>query len=55
MQYIYISIFIALFSTIAQFGSTEDIALSELKIEMLFPSDEGTKLMLDAMAQQITS
>ena len=41
------------FSTIAQFGSTEDIALSELKIEMLFPSDDGTKLMLEAMAQQI--
>lgn len=38
------------FSTIAQFGSTEDIALSELKIEMLFPTDEGTKLMLEAMA-----
>lgn len=40
------------FSTIAQFGSTEDIALSELKIEMLFPTDEGTKLMLEAMADQ---
>lgn len=39
------------FSTIAQFGSTEDIALSELKIEMLFPTDEGTKLMLEAMAE----
>lgn len=40
------------FSTIAQFGSTEDIALSELKIEMLFPTDEATKKMLEAMADQ---
>jgi transcriptional regulator with XRE-family HTH domain len=36
------------FSTIAQFGSAEDIALAELKIEMLFPADETTKAMLMA-------
>ncbi|MEP2978877.1 MAG: helix-turn-helix domain-containing protein [Lentilitoribacter sp.] len=41
---------LSFFSTIAQFGSTEDIALSELKIEMLFPTDDATKLMLEAMA-----
>ncbi|MBO9401698.1 helix-turn-helix transcriptional regulator [Shimia sp. R9_3] len=38
------------FSTITQFGSTEDIALSELRIEMLFPADEETRLALEAMA-----
>lgn len=38
------------FSTIAQFGSVEDIALAELKIEMLFPNDDETKTALEAMA-----
>ncbi|WP_422050065.1 helix-turn-helix domain-containing protein [Shimia sp.] len=38
------------FSTISQFGSTEDIALSELRIEMMFPADEETRLALEAMA-----
>ncbi|MEO0973664.1 MAG: helix-turn-helix domain-containing protein, partial [Pseudomonadota bacterium] len=30
---------LSLFSTIAQFGSTEDIALADLKIELMFPAD----------------
>ena len=37
---------LSLFSTIAQFGSAEDIALAELKIELLFPADETTRLLL---------
>lgn len=38
------------FSTIAQFGTAEDIALAELKIEMLFPADEATRQALAEMA-----
>lgn len=34
---------LSFFSTIAQFGSAEDIALSELKIELLFPADDATR------------
>lgn len=41
---------LSLFSTIAQFGSAEDIALSELKIEMMFPADDQTKMLLEKMA-----
>lgn len=41
------------FSTIAQFGSAEDIALAELRIEMLFPADDATKEAL--LAMQATS
>ncbi|WP_294229283.1 helix-turn-helix transcriptional regulator [uncultured Shimia sp.] len=41
---------LSLFSTISQFGSAEDIALSELRIEMMFPSDEATRLTLEALA-----
>ncbi len=37
------------FSTLAQFGSAEDIALAELKIEMMFPADEATGAMLISM------
>ncbi|MGJ8563381.1 MAG: helix-turn-helix domain-containing protein [Alphaproteobacteria bacterium] len=31
------------FSTISQFGSAEDIALADMKIEMMFPADEATR------------
>jgi transcriptional regulator with XRE-family HTH domain len=34
------------FSTIAQFGTAEDIALADLRIELLFPADELTKKLL---------
>jgi transcriptional regulator with XRE-family HTH domain len=37
---------LSLFSTIAQFGTAEDIALADLKIEMLFPADETTRRVL---------
>ena len=34
---------LSFFSTIAQFGSAEDIALSDLRLELLFPADEATR------------
>lgn len=37
------------FSTFTQFGSAEDIALSEMKIEMMFPADEQTRTLLMAL------
>lgn len=37
---------LSLFSTIAQFGTAEDIALADLKIEMLFPADKATRNLL---------
>ncbi|MEM7427701.1 MAG: helix-turn-helix domain-containing protein [Pseudomonadota bacterium] len=37
------------FSTFSQFGTAEDIALSELKIEMMFPADEETRALLFAL------
>jgi hypothetical protein len=33
-------------STIAQFGTAEDMALADLKIELMFPADEKTRLFL---------
>ena len=41
---------LSFFSTIAQFGSAEDIALADLKIELLFPLDETTHKILDGLA-----
>lgn len=43
---------LSLFSTIAQFGSAEDVALAELKIEMMFPADEQTRAVLMSMGGQ---
>jgi len=40
------------FSTFSQFGTAEDIALSEIKIEMMFPADDATRDLLMAMAEQ---
>ena len=37
---------LSLFSTISQFGSTEDITLADLKIEMMFPADAATRQIL---------
>ncbi len=39
---------LSFFSTVAQFGSAEDIALADLKIELMFPADEVTKQTLMA-------
>lgn len=37
---------LSMFSTFTQFGTAEDIALSELRIEMLFPANETTRRIL---------
>jgi len=34
---------LSFFSIIAQLGAIQDIAVSEFKVELMFPSDEGTK------------
>lgn len=41
---------LALFGMIAQFGSTEDIALADLKIELMFPADAATSDWFEAAA-----
>jgi transcriptional regulator with XRE-family HTH domain len=43
---------LSLFSTIAQFGTAEDITLAELKIELLFPADDATRAVLTGVAAQ---
>ena len=43
---------LSFFSTIAQFGTAEDIALAELKIEMMFPADDATREILLAMGEK---
>ena len=40
---------LSFFSTLAQFGTPEDIAVAELKIEMMFPADDATRDALFAM------
>lgn len=40
----------SVFSVFAQFGSAEDIALADLRIEMLFPADSETGALFDGMA-----
>ena len=41
---------LSFFSTIAQFGTAEDIAVAEMRIEMMFPADDATRGMLLGMA-----
>ncbi|MGH1414618.1 MAG: helix-turn-helix domain-containing protein [Pelagimonas sp.] len=41
---------LSLFSTFAQFGSAEDVTLSDLKIELMFPSNDETRLFLESLA-----
>lgn len=43
---------LSLFSTIAQFGTPEDLALDDLKIELFFPSDQKTDAILREMARE---
>jgi transcriptional regulator with XRE-family HTH domain len=43
---------LALVSTLAQFGTVNDIAVAELKIELLFPADETTEKTLHDLASQ---
>ena len=42
---------LSFFSTIAQFGSAQDIALADLKIELLFPADEATRRTIAASVE----
>jgi transcriptional regulator with XRE-family HTH domain len=39
-------------STIAQFGTAEDMTIADLRIELMFPADEATRLVLLELAQQ---
>ena len=41
---------LALFATLAQFGTPEDVTLDDLKIELYFPADEATSIALRALA-----
>ena len=41
---------LALFSTYAQFGSAAEVALADMKIELMFPADEATKSALLALS-----
>jgi transcriptional regulator with XRE-family HTH domain len=41
---------IPMFSTIAQFGGAEDLTITDLKIELMFPADEDTAKLLQSMA-----
>lgn len=41
---------LSLFSTIAQFGTAEDVTLDDLKIELFFPADDSTKTALESLA-----
>lgn len=45
---------LSMFSTFTQFGTAEDIALSELRIEMLFPADDPTREFLQGLAASAT-
>lgn len=46
---------LAFFSTIAQFGSAEDIAIADLRIELLFPLDTPTRAALEAIATRAST
>lgn len=39
---------LALFATIAQFGSVQDVVASELRVELMFPQDAETKAWFEA-------
>jgi len=41
---------LALFSTYAQFGSAEEVALAEMKIELMFPADAQAEALLRRLA-----
>ncbi len=41
---------LSMFTTLAHFSTAEDIALADLRIELMFPADENSKQMLLAMA-----
>ena len=41
-----------LFSALTTFGTSQDIALQELRIESFFPADEGTRNVLNRLTEQ---
>lgn len=41
---------LSLFSTMAQFGTPEDLTLDDLRIELYFPSDEETRTFFEGLA-----
>ena len=45
---------LSIFATIAQFGTPEDVALDDLKVELYFPADAETDALLHGMAQNGT-
>ncbi|MEM9334466.1 MAG: helix-turn-helix domain-containing protein [Pseudomonadota bacterium] len=47
-RYVAGDVTLSLFTTISSFGSTEDIALADLKIELMFPADQFTRDALHA-------
>lgn len=42
---------LSLFSTIAQFGSVEDISYADIQIELMHPADPESRTILERMAQ----
>lgn len=44
---------LSLFSTISQFGTAEDLSLSDMKIELNFPADDFTKNQLEHMFTEV--
>jgi transcriptional regulator with XRE-family HTH domain len=42
----------SVFTTIAQFGTAEDIALADLKIELLFPADDATRALFESSSDK---
>jgi transcriptional regulator with XRE-family HTH domain len=43
---------LSLFATVAQFGTPQDVTLADLKIELFFPADQASALILEAMTGQ---
>jgi hypothetical protein len=43
---------VRLFSALNTFGNTQDIALQELRIESFFPTDEGTRTLLNRLTAE---
>lgn len=41
----------SLFSTVAQFGTVQDLAFADLRIELMFPADEATAALFAAMEE----
>jgi transcriptional regulator with XRE-family HTH domain len=42
-----------LFSAITSFGTAQDVALQELRVESFFPADEGTRTVLNRLTEDV--